>query len=87
VLSGGATNFLGFASCHTASPSTTGANEYAGVTRLAATWNAASGAAKTNLGTLSFTTSDASAVTDFGFWSPERLRLGPPSLMVPVAQN
>lgn len=62
-------NYLGFASCHTASPSTTGANEYAGVTRLAETWNAASSGAKTNSGTLSFTTSGASAVTDFGFWS------------------
>jgi hypothetical protein len=63
-------NYLGFASCHTTpGPSTTGANEYAGVTRLAETWNAASSGAKTNSGTLSFTTSGASAVTDFGFWS------------------
>jgi hypothetical protein len=62
-------NYLGFASCHTGSPSTTGLLEYAGVTRLAATWNAAGSGAKTNLGTLSFTTSGASAVTDFGFWS------------------
>jgi hypothetical protein len=62
-------NYLGFASCHTGSPSTTGLLEYAGVTRLAETWNAASSGAKTNLGTLSFTTSGVSAVTDFGFWS------------------
>jgi len=62
-------NYLGFASCHTASPGTTGASEYSGVTRLAETWNAASSGAKTNSGTLSFTTSGATPVTDFGFWS------------------
>ncbi|HSZ38475.1 MAG TPA: hypothetical protein VK817_00810 [Trebonia sp.] len=62
-------NYLGFASCHTNTPGTTGANEYAGVTRLAETWNAASAGAKTNSGTLSFTTSGVTAVTDFGFWS------------------
>lgn len=69
ALSGGTTNVIGFVSCHTAAPGGTGANEYAGVTRLAETWNAASARAKTNSGALTFTTSGASAVTDFGSWS------------------
>jgi hypothetical protein len=62
-------NYLGFASCHTGSPGTTGLLEYSGVTRLAATFGGASGGAKANTGTLSFTTSGVTAVTDFGFWS------------------
>lgn len=69
ALAGGATNLIGFTSCHTAAPAGTGANEYAGVTRQATSWNAASSRAKTNSGALSFTTSGASAVTDFGSWS------------------
>jgi hypothetical protein len=68
-LSGGATNLLAWEQCHTATTGTTGTNEYAGVTRLAATWNAAAGGAKTNSGALSFTTSGATAVTHFGSWS------------------
>lgn len=65
----GSTNTIGFVSLHTASPSTTGANEYAGVTRQACSWNAASGGAKTNSSSLTFTTSGASAVTHVGTWS------------------
>lgn len=63
------TNLLGFVSCHTAAPSSSGSNEYAGVTRQAMTWNAAATHAKTNSGTATFTTSGASAVTDIGTFS------------------
>lgn len=66
---GGATNVLAYSSLHTASPSTTGANEYSGVTRQAATWNAASGGNKTNSGAQTFSTSGATAVTHIGEWS------------------
>jgi hypothetical protein len=69
ALSGGTVNLLAFESCHTATTGTTGANEYSGVTRQAATWNAASGGTKTNSGALSFTTSGASAVTHLGSFS------------------
>jgi hypothetical protein len=67
--SGSPTNLMAFTSLHTASPGTTGANEYAGVTRQATSWNAASSGAKTNSGALSFTTSGASAVTHVGEWT------------------
>lgn len=66
---GGTTNVLAFVSCHTGAPGGTGANEYAGVTRLACSWNAASSRAKTNSSALTFTTSGASAVTNFGSFS------------------
>lgn len=68
-LTGGTTNVAAFVSCHTAAPGGTGASEYAGVTRLACSWNAASARAKTNSTALTFTTSGASAVTDFGSFS------------------
>lgn len=65
VLAGGL--FIG---CHTASPGTTGANEYAGVTRQAVTWTTSSaGSAGTNVGALSFTTSGATAVSHMVNWS------------------
>lgn len=67
--SGTPTNLMAYVSLHTASPSTTGANEYAGVTRQACTWNAASGGTKTNSTSLSFTTSGATAVTHVGTFS------------------
>lgn len=69
ALSGGTTNVLAYTSCHTGAPGGTGATEYAGVTRQATTYNAASARAKTNSSALTFTTSGASAVTDFGTWS------------------
>jgi hypothetical protein len=55
-------------SLHTGDPGTTGANEYAGVTRQQ--WNpgTASGGAISNSATLTFTTSGASAVTHIGIW-------------------
>lgn len=64
-------NYLGFVSLHSASPSTTGANEATGggYARQAETWNAAASNAKTNLGALSFTTTGATAYTHFGTWS------------------
>lgn len=65
----GSTNVIPYVSLHTATPGTTGASEYAGVTRQACSWNAASGSAKTNSSALSFTTSGASAVTHAGTWS------------------
>lgn len=69
ALSGGTTNVLAYVSCHTGAPGGTGANEYAGVTRQACSWNAASARSKTNSSSLTFTTSGASAVTNFGTWS------------------
>lgn len=54
-----ATNVIAYVSLHTASPSTTGANEVSGggYARQACSWNAASGSAKTNSSALTFTTS------------------------------
>jgi hypothetical protein len=49
--SGSPTNIMAYVSLHTASPSTTGANENAATgsyTRQACSWNAASGGSKTN---------------------------------------
>lgn len=63
------TNVMAFASLHTAAPSSAGSNEYAGVTRQSCSWNAASGGAKTNSSSLSFTTSGSTAVTDVGTFS------------------
>jgi hypothetical protein len=68
-LSGGTTNVLAFASLHTATTGTTGTNEYAGVTRQACSWNAASGGAKTNSTALTFATSGATPVTHAGSFS------------------
>lgn len=63
--SGTPTNLMAYMSLHTASPSTTGANEYAGVTRQACSWNAASGGSKTNSSALTFTTDGLTAVTHY----------------------
>lgn len=71
-LSGGATNVVAFVSLHTASPSTTGANENAATgsyARQACSWNAASGGSKTNSSSLTFSTLGSTAVTHFGTWS------------------
>jgi len=68
-LAGGTTNVLAYESCHTGTTGTTGTNEYAGVPRQAATWNAASGGAKTNSGAMTFTTSGATPVTSLGSFS------------------
>ena len=70
--SGTPTNVLAYVSLHTANPGTSGAGEYAGVTRQACTWNAASGTTtvtKTNSSSLTFTTSGATAVTYAGTFS------------------
>ena len=55
-------------SLHTGDPGTTGASEYAGVTRQQ--WNpgTATGGSISNTGTLTFTTSGASAVTHIGIY-------------------
>jgi hypothetical protein len=55
-------------SLHTADPGTTGASEYAGVTRQQFPAGTASGGAISNTAQLSFTTSGASAVTYIGIW-------------------
>lgn len=65
----GSTNVIPFVSLHTATPGTNGASEYAGVTRQACSWNAASGGAMTNSTALTFATSGASAVQFIGTWS------------------
>lgn len=69
IRGGTPTNQIPFVSLHTASPGTNGANEYAGVTRQACSWNAASGGSMTNSSSLSFTTSGATQVTHIGTWS------------------
>lgn len=72
ALSGGTVNVLTAVSLHTASPSTTGANENANVSsyaRQACSWNAAASGSKTNSSSLSFTTAGSVAVTHFGTWS------------------
>lgn len=66
ALSGGLAAVMTFASLHTASPSTTGANEYSGVTRQAATWNAPSSGSMTNSSGFTWSTSGATAVTHIG---------------------
>lgn len=68
-LSGGTTNILAYVQLHTASPSTTGANEMGSVTRQACSWNVASGGSKTNSSSLSFTTPGTTAATHFGTFS------------------
>ena len=71
-LSGGTTNLLADVALHTASPSTTGANENANsgsYARQACSWNAASGGSKTNSSALTFSTGGTVAVTHFGTWS------------------
>lgn len=55
-------------SLHTASPGTTGASEYAGVTRVQFSVGSPSAGAIANTGAMSFTTSGASAVTHIGSW-------------------
>src|SRR5437764_6566418 len=55
-------------SLHTADPGTTGASEYAGVTRIQFPAGTASGGALSNTATMTFTTSGASAVTHIGIW-------------------
>jgi len=65
----GSTNTIPFVSLHTATPGTTGTSEYAGVTRQACSWNAASGGSMTNSSALTFTTSGATQVTHIGTWS------------------
>jgi hypothetical protein len=65
----GAVNYGAYIAAHTGAPGTTGANEYAGVTRQAATWNAGSGGTKTNSNAITLSTSGTTPVTDFGEWS------------------
>jgi hypothetical protein len=55
-------------SLHTGDPGTTGASEYAGVTRLQYPAGTASGGAISNTSALTFTTSGATAVTHIGIW-------------------
>jgi hypothetical protein len=68
----GSTNVIPDVSLHTASPSTTGANENANTgsyARQACSWNAASGGSKTNSSSLTFATAGSVAVSHFGTWS------------------
>jgi hypothetical protein len=68
----GSTNVIPYVALHTASPSTTGANENAnsgGYARQACSWNAASGGSKTNSSSLTFSTGGSVAVTHIGAWS------------------
>src|SRR5690348_8800146 len=68
----GSTNVIPDASLHTASPSTTGANENANsgsYARQAASWNAASAGAMTNSAGLTFSTLGTIADTHLGTWS------------------
>jgi hypothetical protein len=68
----GNTNVIPDVSLHTASPSTTGANENANsgsYARQACSWNAASSGSKTNSSSLTFSTGGTVAVTHFGTWS------------------
>lgn len=53
-------------SLHTATPGTTGASEYAGVTRQQYSVGSPSAGAVSNTATMTFTTSGASAVTHIG---------------------
>jgi hypothetical protein len=55
-------------SLHTGDPGTTGASEYAGVTRLQYPAGTASGGAISNTSALTFTTSGATPVTHIGIW-------------------
>jgi hypothetical protein len=67
-----ATTGWGFISLHTASPSTTGANEVTGGTyaRVAVTWAAASGGSVSNNGSsLSINLPTGVTATHFGVWS------------------
>lgn len=65
-----ATNFIGFVNAYTADPTTGGANEYAGSTPQAVSWNASSaGSAKTNSSSVTLTTSGATAVPYLGLKS------------------
>lgn len=68
----GASNTMTHVSLHTASPSTTGANENANTgsyARQACSWNAAASSAKTNSTALTFSTLGSVAVTHFGTWN------------------
>lgn len=68
----GSTNVIPDVSLHTASPSTTGANENANTgsyARQAGSWNAAASGSKTNSAGLTFSTAGSVAVTHFGTWS------------------
>jgi hypothetical protein len=68
----GASNTMTHVSLHTASPSTTGANENANsgsYARQACSWNAAASSAKTNSTALTFSTLGTIAVTHFGTWN------------------
>lgn len=70
--SGSPTNLIAHVSLHSASPSTSGANENANTgsyARQACTWNAASSSSKTNSSSLSFSTAGSVACTHFGGWS------------------
>jgi hypothetical protein len=68
----GATNVIPDTSLHTATPGTTGASENANAgsyARQATTWNAASGGAKTNSTSLTFSTLGTIADTHMGTWN------------------
>ncbi len=68
----GATNVLPYASLHTATPGTNGANENAnsgGYARQACSWNAPSGGSMTNSSAMTFSTGGTVQVAHVGTWS------------------
>jgi len=72
LIGTGATNVMPDVSLHSASPSTTGANENANsgsYARQACSWNAPSGGTMTNSTSLTFSTLGTVAVTHYGTWS------------------
>jgi hypothetical protein len=79
----GSTNTMPYQALHTASPSTTGANENANTgsyARQACSYNAASGGTKTNSTALTFNTLGTVPVTHTDGWSSVTYAAGSPSL-------
>lgn len=79
----GSTNTMPFQGLHTASPSTTGANENAnsgGYARQSCSYNAASGGTKTNSTPMTFSTGGTVPVTHTDGWSSATYGAGNPSL-------
>lgn len=68
----GSTNTMTHVSLHSASPSTTGANENANTgsyARQACSWNAAASGSMTNSSALTFSTAGSVAYTHVGTWN------------------
>ncbi|MBV9290969.1 MAG: hypothetical protein JO222_00860 [Frankiales bacterium] len=72
-------------SLHTADPGTTGASEYAGVTRIQYSVGSPSAGSITNTATATFTTSGVSAVSHIGTW--DALTTGNYRIGAPLASS